>query len=75
MHLPLQRFLSEEVTFAERSDEFLLERVVRSYCHFDLALGDYEKSISARALPDDVVALLIVALLEHVGNLDERIIG
>lgn len=72
--LPLQSFLSEEVAFAERSDEFLLERVVRSNRHFDLSLRDDEKCVASCTLTNDVIALLIVAFFQHIGDLDERII-
>lgn len=40
-----------------------------------MTLRDDEEGVAARALADDVVALLIIAFLEHVGYLNERVFG
>jgi hypothetical protein len=71
----LECLLAEEVAFAQRANELLLERVLRTNRDPNLTLRDDKESVAACALPDDVVAFLVVALLEHVGYLDERIFG
>lgn len=71
----MQSFFTEEVAFAQRSNELFLERILRSDSDPNLTLRDDEESVASGSLTNDVVALLIIALLKHVRNLDERVFG
>lgn len=75
LNLPLQRLFTEEVSFAQSPDELFLERILRPNRHFDLTLRDDEESVTASTLTNDIIAFLVVAFFQHVGNLDERIFG
>lgn len=73
--LPLQSLFSKEVSLAQRPNKVLLELILRPDRDADLPLRDDEECVAASTLADDVVAFLIVALLQHIGNLDERVFG
>lgn len=74
MNLPLQRFFSEEVAFAQSSDELFFKLILRPDRNFHLTLRNDEESVATSALADDIIAFLVVAFFQHIGNLDERIV-
>lgn len=70
----MQCFLSEEVALAKGADELFLLGVRLSDRHAHLTLGDDEEGVATCPLTDDVVALLVVALFQHVGNLAQGVL-
>lgn len=73
MNLPLQCFFSKEVTFAQSPDELFFKLILRSDRNFHLTFRDDEESVATSTLTNDVIAFLVVAFFQHIGNLDERI--
>lgn len=73
-YVPLQSFFSEEVSFGQGSDEFLLVRIGHLHGHPHRPLADDEEGVASRPLPDDVVPVGVVGLLQHVGDLDEGVL-
>lgn len=73
--LPVQCLLAKEVALAQHSDELLLLRIGLANRHAHLTLRNDEERVAACALPHNVVALLVERLLQHVGDLDQRVLG
>jgi len=73
--LPLKCFFSKEVPFAKSPDEFLLIRLGLFHGNFDLSFANNEEGVTPGPLPDDVVAVAVRRLLQHVGQLDECVFG
>ena len=72
--LAVQSLLSEEVSFVKMSDE-LLVRAALLLGHLHSAAADDEEGVAHGALSDDVLALLVAVLLQHVSDLDEGLLG
>lgn len=70
----MQCLLAEKVALAQSADELFLVGGVLADGDAHLPLRDDEERVAAGALPDDVVALLVVALLQDVGNLAQRVL-
>lgn len=67
--IALQCLLAEKVALVQCSDELLLGPTALTDRHLDLTLGYDEERVTAGALPNDIVALLVVALLQHIADL------
>lgn len=72
--LPLQRLFSEEISFAECSNKVFLTSF-RTNGDLYLALGDDEECVASSTLSDDIIALLVVALFQHIGYFAQSVFG
>lgn len=77
-HIPLQCLLAEKVSLSQRPYKRIGRigvriRLAQRYAH--RTLRDNKERIAACALPHNIIALLVERLLQHIADLDQRILG